>query len=302
MLGPTGRPVVFGEVLFDCFEDGDKVLGGAPFNVAWHLAGFGADPVFVSRVGSDSLGERVVAAMGDWGMDVRGVQRDPAHPTGSVQVALTDGQPEFRILPDQAYDYIDAATVAGALRGVSPALLYHGSLSTRNRISRKTLEGLRAAGIPAFVDINLRAPWWTREGLDALLQGTRWLKLSDGELAALTDPEAADGADPVAATRALRGRYGCELVIVTQGEDGGLFVGPDGDGRIESAEVPVLVDSVGAGDAFSAVTILGLLRGWTLAPTFERAAAFAAHICGIRGATTRDRGLYDELLARWEGA
>lgn len=302
MPGPTGRPVVFGEVLFDCFEDGDKVLGGAPFNVAWHLAGFGADPVFVSRIGSDSLGERVVAAMGDWGMDLRGVQRDPAHPTGSVQVVLSDGQPEFRILPDQAYDYIDAATVAGALRGVSPALLYHGSLSTRNRISRKTLEGLRTAGIPAFVDINLRAPWWSREGLDALLQGTRWIKLNDGELVALTDSEAAGGADPAAAARALRGRYGCELVIVTQGEDGGLFVGADGGGRIEAVEVTDLVDSVGAGDAFSAVTILGLLRGWALAPTFERAAAFAAHICSIRGATTRDRRLYDGLLARWEGA
>ena len=302
MPGPTGRPVVFGEVLFDCFEGGSKVLGGAAFNVAWHLAGFGADPVFVSRIGTDSLGERVVRAMSDWGMNVRGMQRDPTHPTGSVQVVLTEGQPAFRIPPDQAYDYIDAVTVAGALRGVSPALLYHGSLSTRNRISRKTLEGLRALGMPAFVDINLRAPWWSREGLDVLLQGTRWLKLSDGELAALTDPEAPAGADPATAARALRGRYGCELVVVTQGEDGALFVRADSGGRIETVEVPELVDSVGAGDAFSAVTILGLLRGWTLAPTFERAAAFAAHICGIRGATPRDRRVYEERLSRWEGA
>ncbi|NIR30149.1 MAG: carbohydrate kinase, partial [Gammaproteobacteria bacterium] len=59
MAAVGARPVVFGEVLFDQFEDGDAVLGGAPFNVAWHLQGLGLRPFFASRIGEDRLGERV---------------------------------------------------------------------------------------------------------------------------------------------------------------------------------------------------------------------------------------------------
>lgn len=299
MSGTSARPVIFGEVLFDCFEDGGRVLGGAPFNVAWHLAGFGLAPLFVSRVGADELGERVLAAMAEWGLDVTGVQRDPLHPTGSVQVTLSGGQPEYRILPDQAYDYIDVDAASAALGGGRPALVYHGSLGTRNRVSRKTLEGLRASGAPAFVDINLRTPWWNRPGVDGLLRGARWVKLSDEELVVLAGPGTAESAGLEAAARALRARYGCELLIVTQGDEGGVFVTADGGGRIAPAAVAELVDSVGAGDAFSAVTILGLLRGWDLPETFGRAAQFAAYVCGLRGATTHDRRFYEEPLREW---
>lgn len=298
MPGLNGRPVVFGEVLFDCFEDGNAVLGGAPFNVAWHLAGFGLDPLFVSRIGSDEHGERVLSTMGEWGMDVAAVQRDSVHPTGSVQVALVDGQPEYRILPDQAYDYIGAEGAVAAMRTAAPALLYHGSLIARSRGSRQALDALRADRLATFVDINLRAPWWTPEGIDGLLRGARWIKLNEGELAQL----AAGASAPAEDARRLCGRYGCDLLIVTQGQDGGFFVGAPGQGRIPAAAVPAFVDSVGAGDAFSAVTILGLLRGWRLVDTLERAARFAARICGIRGATTRERGLYDESLRAWESA
>ena len=73
---PSGiRPVVFGEVLWDCFDDGTEVLGGAPFNVAWNLRGFGLDPLFVSRIGHDERGEKILDAMHRWGMDAAGVER-----------------------------------------------------------------------------------------------------------------------------------------------------------------------------------------------------------------------------------
>ena len=79
---PTGRPILIGEVLFDCFPDGSRVLGGAPFNVAWHLQAFGLDPLLISRVGADQAGDEVLAAMESWGMDRTGVQRDEELPTG----------------------------------------------------------------------------------------------------------------------------------------------------------------------------------------------------------------------------
>ena len=125
------RPLVFGEVLFDCFPDGQEVMGGAPFNVAWHLQGFGARPLFVSRIGEDARGARVRAALGAWGMDDSGLQRDGRLPTGVVRIALDGPRHSFDILPDQAYDHIDRAAAVAAARSVTPALLYHGSLATR---------------------------------------------------------------------------------------------------------------------------------------------------------------------------
>ena len=62
----TKRPWIFGEVLFDCFPDGSRVLGGAPFNVAWHLQALGLEPLFLSRVGRDAAGREIRTAMGEW--------------------------------------------------------------------------------------------------------------------------------------------------------------------------------------------------------------------------------------------
>lgn len=79
------RPAIFGEVLFDYFPDGQRILGGAPFNVAWHLQAFKQRPKFISRIGADQSGCEVSKAMDSWGMDRTSLQIDPVHPTGKVQ-------------------------------------------------------------------------------------------------------------------------------------------------------------------------------------------------------------------------
>ena len=99
----TQRPVIFGEVLFDHFPDGSVVLGGAPFNVAWHLQAFGRAPLFISRVGDDPLGRRIRDIMHGWEMDASGLQLDSAHPTGSVEVRIDDELPDGA-RPDLAVD------------------------------------------------------------------------------------------------------------------------------------------------------------------------------------------------------
>jgi fructokinase len=91
--GARGRPVVVGEVLFDVFPDDDRILGGAPFNVAWHLQAFGLDPLLITRIGDDADGTAVVDAMSSWGMDLSGVQTDAGAPTGEVRVRGERGEP-----------------------------------------------------------------------------------------------------------------------------------------------------------------------------------------------------------------
>lgn len=295
------KAIIYGEVLFDQFIGRDAVLGGAPFNVAWHLHGFGAPALFISRVGSDALGDEVIARMQAWGMDCQGIQRDAQHPTGTVQVQLRDGQPDYTILEQVAYDFIDAKAVDGALCNASPALVYHGSLITRSAVARQSLLHLRAqAQAPVFVDINLRAPWHQRQQAEPLLQEIQWLKLNDEELQILTQMPCATVADAEHAARELLRQHPMHFLVVTLGHRGAFCLSGDTITHTQAPATEDLVDTVGAGDALSAVLILGILNNWNLPTSLERGVSFAAAICQQPGATQMNHDLYREFLHRWE--
>ncbi|MEJ2480717.1 MAG: carbohydrate kinase [Acidihalobacter sp.] len=281
-------PVIFGEVLFDCFGD-DCVLGGAPFNVAWHLQGFGLAPRFVSRVGADELGEEVRARMRDWGMDTRWLQTDASHPTGRVQVALQDGQPSYDILDQQAYDAIEPPQDLLC----DDSVLYHGSLALRHPANAAVLQNL-SSGARVFLDVNLRAPWWDAQTLAPLIANARWLKLNDEEFDLLAR------ADETPAEYAAR--MGLGAVVLTRGARGAEVYAGDQHFETPTPTVPELIDTVGAGDAFSAVTLYGIDQGWPWELILRRAAAFAARVCGWRGALSHDRAIYEETAREWRRA
>jgi fructokinase len=286
-------PVMFGEVLFDCFEDGSRVLGGAPFNVAWHLQAFGCAPVFVSRVGDDPMGRQIRDTMQHWGMTTAGLQKDSAHHTGEVRVTLEAGQPSFEILPDRAFDHIQG----DVLPPMQVALIYHGSLGLRMAESAAALDRLlERHPAPVFLDVNLRPPWWDRERMVGLLERARWVKINDDELRTLGD----GGGDLQQLARELRQRYDLDWVIVTRGAQG-AFLLDNNDGLFEAVPGPALevVDTVGAGDAFASVCILGLIRNWPADSIIARAQAFASLLVGQRGATIADPGVYTRLLDDW---
>lgn len=292
---PDQRLCVFGEVLFDVFPGGEEVLGGAPFNVAWHAQAFGLSPHFVSRVGNDAAGERVIAAMRNHGMRLNGLQQDPEHPTGRVQVNLAaDNEPVYAIVPDCAYDFIDTVALSG---DVACTLLYHGTLALRNAASRQSFETLKQHGNGAtFIDVNLRAPWWHRDSVLAQLAGARWVKLNNHELDLLL-PEATGLEEGI---ELFMQRFAPELLVVTLGEAGALAVTHAGESaRVEPDHRQPVVDTVGAGDAFTSVVLLGILRHWPLALMLERAQAFASAIVGVRGATVSDAAFYQPYLEHW---
>ncbi len=290
---PTQAPVVFGEALFDCFPDGAAVLGGAPFNVAWHLAALGAAPVFVSRVGEDELGTRIESAMRERDMTTAGLQRDPEHPTGTVQVTLAAGEPSYDIVPGRAYDFIDADALPALSAGT---LLYHGTLALRNGDSAAALEALRAQADAVFLDVNLRAPWWSLDQVRRLLDGARWVKLNADELEVL----AADGDSPEGRAAVLIERHGLALVYGTLGARGAFALTADGElERVRPGASVEVVDAVGAGDGFASVLIMGLLGDWPLAETLVRAQAFASAIVGRRGATIHDPAFYADFAREW---
>ena len=289
-----GRPLLVGEVLFDRFPDGSSVLGGAPLNVALHLQAFGQAPALVSAVGADPLGEALLQRAAAAGLDAGNLQVTRAHPTGTVDVALAGGEPTFTIRPDVAWDHVAWDRVTPPER---VGLLYHGSLALRTVAARTGFARLRARlGAPVFLDVNLRAPWWSRDAVRELVAGARWVKLNDGELTALADGDEATAAGELLALGDV------ELLVVTRGAAGAAAYAIDGTCRevVPEATAGHVVDTVGAGDAFASVLICGLLGGWPLDTTLARAQAFASRIVGCRGAVPADPAVHATTLAAWE--
>jgi len=288
------HPLIFGEVLFDCFPDGREVLGGAPFNVAWHLQAFGHRPLFISRVGDDSLGLKIIKSMAAWGMSTDYLQIDRSRPTGQVKITLQEGEPRFAILPNQAYDHISPDFPS--LKD-SPPFLYHGSLALRDEENQATLATLkRIHGCPVFLDVNLRKPWWSRESVLSMIRGANLLKLNDDECKALFPEQ--ESVEQCGAM--LLDSFDLDTVIITQGSKGALALSK-GEPlmTIEPTASVTVVDTVGAGDAFSSILLLGFLHKWPLQVTMNRAQDFASAVVGKRGATTEDRTFYQTFSSKW---
>lgn len=285
------RISIFGEVLFDCFPGGERILGGAPFNVAWHLQALGDRPRLISAVGDDPLGRQILQAMERWGLDRSGVQIDPHHPTGQVEVRIIDQEPHYHILPDCAYDFI----AAESLPPVSGGILYHGSLALRGETTRGALRQLQAnPRTSIFLDVNLRAPWWRGEEVFHWLQQARWAKLNQEELRLL----GFGSGDLRRDAAQLLQRCGLEQVILTRGAQGALVCTATGECHSAAPQPPErFVDTVGAGDAFTAVYLHGLLAGWPIPRMLALGQRFAGKVIGLRGATTSELDFYREFSA-----
>jgi len=282
---------LFGEVLFDIFPKGEKILGGAPFNVAWNLQALGDTPLFISRVGQDPCGSDILQAMREWDMQTTGIQVDAMHATGRVQVEIIANEPRYQIVPDCAYDFIDANQIPVLDHR---SVLYHGTLGLRQTGSRKALEDLRnSADVSIFLDVNLRDPWWRQQEVENWLSAARWVKLNHDELHAM----GFEAENPDIALKAFQDRFQVEQAILTCGKDGAMVRTLSGELYQQEVDpVAHFVDTVGAGDAFSAVYLHGLRAGWNISETLGMAQRFAGKVIGLRGATTTDKTFYQQFL------
>ena len=289
----TNAPIlVFGEALFDCFPGGEQVLGGAPFNVAWHLQALGDQPFFISGIGNDALGQKILSAMCGWGMDTQSIQIDPEHQTGQVEVTIIENEPHYTITPNCAYDFISAELMKNQ---PDNGILYHGTLGLRNNISRDCFARIaQQPDLLVFLDVNLRSPWWQRQEVFDWLEQAHWVKLNEDELQQLGFVSA----DIYESMHKLQTQFQLEQLIVTQGAKGATVLAADGRLYQETpSSVNHIVDTVGAGDGFSALFIHGLRAGWPIVKTLTIAQQFAGKVIGLRGATATEPDFYREFLS-----
>ncbi len=303
------RVLVFGEALIDDFGD-QQVVGGAPFNVARNLTALGLPALMVSRSGNDGQGDLLRDEFARFGMSTEGLQHGP-HATGRVVVERDGaGGHRFHILPDQAYDHIEAAAAVDVMRAFSPDTVYFGTLAQREPDSRAALKAVLDGAPEAehFLDLNLR------DGVDesivfASLQRADIVKVNEDELQALfswychTCPDTVDidCAAVEAEARAMMHNFSIQGLLVTLGERGAMYFGADGARVVDhQASKPArFVDSVGAGDAFAAVFLAGRAHGWDMPLILERANAFAGAVCGIAGAVPQDLAFYEPWRKAW---
>ncbi len=270
----SGKPIVgVGEVLWDIFPDGRKAAGGAPFNFAFHCHQFGHPGTIVSRVGDDELGRELRARVRELGLSDAEIQTDPERPTGTVLVTVdAGGQPSYAIDMAAAWGRLEWTPGLDELTKQAAAVC-HGTLALEGgQGSRAVIHELahevRKNGGLTIYDVNLRARCCEHAD-EMALSGSDWIKMNEDEQETL-------------ASRISRGKH--SLLIVTRGAAGVEAFTPDM--RYEERPPPVkVVDTVGAGDAFTAALVCLSLEGRSLPDCLRFACYYAARVCQHQGAT-----------------
>ncbi|RPJ02089.1 MAG: carbohydrate kinase [Candidatus Aminicenantes bacterium] len=286
--------VGIGELLWDLLPDG-RQMGGAPANFAFHAQALGAAGVIVSAVGDDRSGREILEELDRRGLERSGLAVVSGAPTGTVTVALdAGGIPHYTIHEGAAWDVIPWTAVIRDIAARADAVCF-GSLAQRSPVSQATIGAFLDATRPdclRVLDLNLRQAYFNRETVHGLLERATVLKLNDDELTTVAGMLSL----PSPESRVLAGlleAYPLNVIALTKGRSGSRLFGHAID--LTTPGFPVeTADTVGAGDAFTAALVTGMLRhkGWE--EIGDRANRIAGYVCSRKGAWPE---LPDELVS-----
>lgn len=274
-----------GEVLWDLLPSGPQ-LGGAPANFAYHAHALGARASVVTRVGNDTLGSEIRMRFKQLGIPDETVQVDETAPTGTVTVSLSgNGIPHFDIREEVAWDRLSVTESALATVREADAICF-GTLVQRSEPARISVQRLVTAASPGALrvfDVNLRQNFFSRGLIGESLRLANVLKLNERELLILAELFGLSGS-----TRhkieALAQRFELRLIALTRGPAGSLLF--QAGQWSDCPSVPIkIIDTVGAGDAFTAALVMGLLRKMPLDEINVLADEIARYVCSCAGAT-----------------
>ncbi len=283
------KPIVIGvgEYLWDILPSGRKA-GGAPVNFAYHASQNGAEGWAVSAVGTDSLGSELIEVSRRHGIKMEVNEVD--FPTGTVNVTVVDGQPDYEICENVAWDHIPLTQKALELAGKARAISF-GTLAQRHEVSRATTKALVEA-MPEdslkVYDINLRQHFWSKELIESSLEMANIFKINDDELEVLKGVFEIENLDTDQACRHFMNRWGLKMVVLTGGDKFSSIYHEGGVSTLKTPKVEVM-DAVGAGDAFTGSLIGSLLNGNSIAEAHKTAVETAAYVCTQSGAWTPAR-------------
>ena len=296
--------VGIGELLWDMLPDGPQ-LGGAVSNFAVMSARLGDHAVIASRVGDDQLGRHALKVLSAFPVDSTYIQTDTNHVTSTVTVSLTDGQAKYVIHEPVAWDYLEFTAAWLTLAQQADAVCF-GTLAQRAANAQRTIEGFLAEtrqDCLRLLDVNLRAPFYTAKTLESSLGFATVLKMNDSEVPLVLEllgmPHS-DDLSPntlVSGARALTDEFPLALICITMGGNGSLLVSRSQVDRHPGVRTEV-VDTVGAGDAFTAALAHYYVQGASLAVMNEAGNRWGAWMASQRGAMPPlDEAKREELMA-----
>ena len=295
--------LTIGEILYDIFPE-YKRLGGAPFNFAFHVKNLGTPVRFISRVGNDLEGREIINFLQQHNLPIENIQTDNRHSTGKVLIELNGkGVPAFNILPDVAYDYIEFNRSIASLLNTDIELIYFGTLAQRSEYGFKTIQQLlsqRAPVTKCLYDINLRPHCFTKQIIVDSLRQCDVLKLNNEELEILKQIFAFKKSSR-SFIEYLMIKYRLEMLSLTKGKNGSELFTLNKHFQKEPGKLNNAADTVGAGDAYTAMLSIGYINKWPPEQILEKASEFAARICEIEGAIPIDPNFYKKIIASIKG-
>ena len=288
--------VALGEVLWDLLPSGPRA-GGAPFNFAFHCQQLGHSALIVSRVGDDQLGRDLRAEVHRLGMSDEYIQTDHEHPTGTVRVEVSaSGEPRYTIAENVAWDFLEWEPRLDDLAKRARAICF-GTLAQRSRVTHNLICAFVSSSAEdtlTVCDLNLRPPFVSNEIIDDSLRLADWLKVNEAEADDVVDQ--LDLANRCKAGGGKVDRWRDALMsailndraalVVTRGERGCVVCDLEWTIEVPGFSVNV-VDTVGAGDAFTASLLTQHLEGKSFAEAARFANAYAAIVASKPGGTPR---------------
>ncbi len=281
-----------GELLWDCFGN-TRRPGGALANVAFHATQLGVRGRVCSRVGYDDLGDALLGELSGHGVDTTLIQRGASHPTGTVTVDTTHpSAPTYTIHENAAWDYVEFDTMLEEAAARASAVCF-GTLAQRSRQSKETIHRVLDVVPEAMVvyDLNLRPPWYDRNTIESSLNRCTVAKLNEDEAERLADLLGFGALDAADCAAHLLSRFSITLVCVTRGPRGCLLI-TDAEHVDQPGLTVEVADAVGAGDAFTAALVCGLLWKWPLS-------AVARFANGVGGLVASRNGAMPDLAEEY---
>jgi fructokinase len=278
--------LAFGEVLWDMLPS-CTILGGAPFNFAYRANSLGDVGLMISRLGRDELGRKAHEQIVRLGLDTKFIQWDDQFPTGTVEVSFDEqNNPDYFITPQVAYDQIELTDALVGVASIADCLCF-GTLSQRLGKSGKTIEQLLngASKSLKLLDINLRKDCYNLEIVTFSLQEADNLKLNEEEAGQLGLMLGIRHQSIPQFCEEMLERWSLRHCVVTLGEKGAFAMSTKGEKVYVSGYKIRLVDSLGAGDAFTAGFLHYILQQRPLAEACRFGNILGAIVCTQKGAT-----------------
>ena len=293
------RITSIGEIVYDVYPEYKK-LGGAPFNFIYHIWKLTGQANFISKIGDDKNGREMLKFLKSKKFDCRHISIDPHYPTGKVNLRLLENKiPQFTISPESAWDYIELTDDIKKLVAKKTDLLYFGTLSQRSFTTRTTIEHLLNEKIKYFSDLNLRHNFYNQQMISMTFNKSNIIKTNQNELEIISNLLFKRPYKMKDAAKRLIDEFKLDLLCITLGSEGAYLFSIDDSNKTKPA-LKKIVDTVGAGDAYSAILCLGYLHGWKIERINKLANKFASDICMIEGALPVDDAFYDKYKSAFK--